>query len=166
MKKFLLSLLIVFGIFVTKPLNASAATYIQWWSNYDITGHVSVNYSHTRYSWYVSTGMATWNSYTRGVLQNANYTSFTDMTCSDYYNNTDRNNAQTSTFGTMKFNIFYMDGLNSANKLNVATHELGHTLGLGHNPNSSDLMYYKNNGVTVLKTDDKDSFILAYGLYS
>lgn len=50
---------------------------------------------------------------------------------------------------------------NNAGKQNVATHELGHGLRLGHNA-SSDVMYQYSTSKTTLSTNDKQSYDAAY----
>lgn len=53
---------------------------------------------------------------------------------------------------------------NNAGKQNVATHELGHGLRLGHNA-SSDVMYQYSTSKTTLSTNDKQSYDAAYKKY-
>ncbi|MFC6274801.1 matrixin family metalloprotease [Levilactobacillus tangyuanensis] len=45
--------------------------------------------------------------------------------------------------------------------LHVAEHELGHTMGLAHNPSKNSVMYYRNRSVGIQKVDIK-GVILRY----
>lgn len=69
--------------------------------------------------------------------------------------------------GKIELNTYYMSGYSNSKKQNVATHELGHALGLDHST-STDVMDAAITGHTstqALSQNDKDSYDAAYNNY-
>ena len=44
-------------------------------------------------------------------------------------------------------------GYAKSDDLHVAEHELGHTMGLAHNPSKKSVMYYRNRSESIQKVD-------------
>ncbi|EAD4933228.1 matrixin family metalloprotease, partial [Listeria monocytogenes] len=102
-------------------------------------------------------------AYKKGVIRPASGANKSDVYCSDISANNNIN-ATTYSNGKITFNKKNMDKKNNAGKQNVATHELGHGLRLGHNA-SSDVMYQYSTSKTTLSTNDKQSYDAAYKKY-
>ncbi|MEC1178259.1 matrixin family metalloprotease [Metasolibacillus meyeri] len=110
-----------------------------------------------------TSGVSTWNAYKPGVIRKDTLSTIEDVTISDY---TEVSNTAgvASPSGTIRFNTHIMKNLDPTQKLNVATHELGHVLGLAHNV-ATDVMYeYVSNNVN-LSINDKASYDAAYSKY-
>ena len=112
------------------------------------------------YSSEFKTAVSTWNGYKSGVIRKSTWYRQTDVTISDY---TEESSVAgvTSSSGTIKFNSYRMSGYNTTRKLNVCLHELGHALGLAHNQ-SGDAMYTYVSNVTSLSANDKASYDSSY----
>lgn len=139
-----------------------AAAKINSWDLVDSTKHLDYS-GNSKYMAYIKKGAATWNAYKKGVIRPASATNKSDVYCSDVYVNNNVN-ATTYSNGKITFNKKNMDKQNNAGKQNVATHELGHGLRLGHNA-SSDVMYQYSTSKTTLSVNDKQSYNAAYKKY-
>ncbi|MET4561165.1 hypothetical protein ABIA69_002310 [Lysinibacillus parviboronicapiens] len=119
----------------------------------------------TAYVSSVRAGAKTWNAYKSGVIREDTATTIQDVWIYDYYQ---RNNYPgTTTYGssnTIAFNSYHMDGYNSTKKQHVATHELGHALGLDENL-TGDIMDPVANTNVSLTFNDKASYDAAYQKY-
>ncbi|MFK4302026.1 MULTISPECIES: matrixin family metalloprotease [unclassified Paenibacillus] len=144
-------------------LQASAATTsLLSWDLVDSTKHLEWGGS-TAYQTSFNAGVNTWENYKFGIIRPDYASTIEDVTLSDYYD-IDNYAALTYPSGRMTFNQYRMNQLSSAEKQNVATHELGHALGLEHNT-SNDLMYAYVTSITRLSANDKASYDLAYKRY-
>jgi hypothetical protein len=147
---------------------AYATSYLGTGDNVDTGGHLDWDYDTTYYSQTVW-GMNLWNAYKIGVIREDSILVVQDLFVTDinsstagYYGYRDMNNA------TIYFNIYGMNGLSANGKKSVAAHELGHALGLGHNPSNTNAVMTDtgySNFPTVLVQDDKDSYDAAAALY-
>ncbi|QAA24016.1 cell surface protein [Sporolactobacillus terrae] len=162
-----MSCITVFIIFlislISSPLSASAATVklSSWWLT-DSGRHLDWD-GGSKYISYFKKGVSTWNKYKSGVIRPDSIWVIQDVYISDY---SEKSNtcAYTSANGTLHFNKYVMGDLSSKGKQNVATHELGHALGLAHN-GSNDIMYkYQTNRIS-LSANDKASYKAAYKRY-
>lgn len=111
-----------------KHLNWSGTT--QYWGN-----------------WWI--GVNTWNNYKSGVIRQDSGLTVNDVTISDVPFIAPDVNARTEQKGighslatTIKFATSLMDQLSNLKKDIVCTHELGHTLGLNENNNSTQNVMY------------------------
>ncbi|NMD72845.1 matrixin family metalloprotease [Bacillus sp. DNRA2] len=112
---------------------------------------------------YVRTAASTWNAYKSGVIRPDSLTVVEDVYCSDYSESSGID-AYTTGGGAIWFNTRNLGSKGSAEKLNVATHELGHALGLGYNQ-TTDVMYMYTSTRTTLSANDKASYDAASILY-
>lgn len=135
---------------------------VQTWDLVDSGKHLDYGGS-SKYSSYFSNGVGTWNNYKSGVIRKDTASTIQDVTMSDYYE-VSSTNAYCSSGGTIKFNDYRMGSLSSTRKQNVATHEIGHALGLDHNL-STDVMYKYDSTNTSLSFNDKASYDSAYKKY-
>ena len=91
-----------------------------------------------------------------------------NSTYMSYINNASNGWAgMTYSSGKIELNTYYMSGYSNSKKQNVATHELGHALGLDHST-STDVMDAAITGHTstqALSQNDKDSYDAAYNNY-
>ncbi|MCQ2011313.1 matrixin family metalloprotease [Sporolactobacillus sp. STSJ-5] len=145
-----------FFFFLSSPEETYAASSsIQNWSLIDSGLHMDWGGS-TSYLSYFKSGVNTWNNYIGNKIRHDTDWTIKDVTLSDIYivNGT---NATTYQYGELKFNKYNMDQLSGTRKQNVATHELGHTLGLAHNT-SEDIMYKYDTTRTSLSANDKASY--------
>ena len=142
------------------PATASAATVkLLTWDLVDSGKHMDWDGS-SQYQSSFNAGVNTWNNYKSGVIRKDSISVVQDVAISDYYEKSTTAGV-TSSNGTIKFNKYNMDSLSSAQKQNVATHELGHALRLAHNQ-STDVMYAYVTSKTTLSTNDKASYDQAY----
>lgn len=112
---------------------------------------------------YVWKGKNIWNEYKTGVIRKDDATVL-DVYCYD----TDENLgmiAVTYSTGKIRFTKDKMDISTEKGKINSATHELGHALGLGHNRNLGNVMYYDQTGQIKLSKEDKESYDAAAKRY-
>ena len=115
---------------------------------------------------YINTGAATWNAYKSGVIRKDRAFVVEDVYVSDV-NASNGWAGMTYSSGKIELNTYYMSGYSNSKKQNVATHELGHALGLDHST-STDVMDAAITGHTstqALSQNDKDSYDAAYNNY-
>ncbi len=160
-KPVITSLLMI--LLLTQTLSFAATISIQDWDLVDSGKHCDYD-GDSIYMSYIETGASTWNSYKSGVLRPDTILVIEDVNIFDFDWAGSSYAGLTSPNGTLKFNIYYMDGYTESQRLNVATHELGHCLGLDHNL-SFDLMYEYVTSKTTLSTNDKASYDAAYANY-
>ncbi|WP_222429821.1 matrixin family metalloprotease [Paenibacillus agilis] len=153
--------MMVISLSVTTPASAASVSLLGW----DLVD------SGKRMDWdgssaYISqfnSGVSLWNSYKSGVIRKDTITTIQDLAISDYYE-VSSTAGVTSSAGTIRFNNYQMAGYTSTKKLNVAIHEIGHALGLGHNT-SADVMYAYVSNNTALSVNDRASYDAAYLTY-
>ena len=99
-----------------------------------------------------------WNQYAPGVIRRSTSAAATDVVVSDYWERDGLNGIAWSN-GRIEFNKAYMEPYKyTTTSLNVAMHEIGHALGLGHN-DANDVMYFQSNNVIGLTANDRGSYI-------
>ncbi|WP_376699957.1 MULTISPECIES: matrixin family metalloprotease [Listeria] len=153
---------VVFGVVVIPGVEAHAKVSINNWDLVDRQKHMDYD-GNSKYMSYIRSGAKTWNAYKKGVIRPDTVKIIQDVYCRDTYAN-NYVNATTYSNGKIIFNKKNMDKKGSSGKKNVAIHELGHCLRLGHNT-SSDIMYKYSTNKTTLSTNDKQSYNAAYKKY-
>lgn len=144
----LYSIITLMAIAMLFPITAFAQAYVQTWDLVDSGKHLDYDGNST-YMSYINTGAATWNAYKSGVIRKDSAFVVEDVYVSDV-------NASNG-----------WAGMTNSKKQNVATHELGHALGLDHST-STDVMDAAITGHTstqALSQNDKDSYDAAYNNY-
>jgi hypothetical protein len=152
----------VFAVFLASlflTTYASATAYVQSWDLVDSGKHMDYDGNST-YMSNVDSGAAKWNAYKSGVIRKDSASVLQDVYVSDV-NNANNINATTSSAGTIKMNVYNLGSQSSTQVTRVATHELGHCLGLDHST-SSDIMYAYTITTSSLTQNDKDSYDAAY----
>ena len=156
-----LGILSIMMVVLFEPNSAQASNFkISSWALYDIGGHVDYKNSESSYFSYITTGVSTWNTHRSGVLRKDTSTRIADVVISDI-NEVSSTNATTYSSGKIKFNIYQMSGKSESRRKNIATHELGHALGLDHNT-ENDVMYKYDTTKYTLSSNDKASYDYAY----
>lgn len=160
MKKFVLKvfflvsyLTVVFFLF--NVTSFAATTALQTWDLVDSGKHMDYD-GDSKYMSLIKSGASTWNAHKKGVIREDTVKIIQDVYCSDISKN-NSTNATTYSSGKIQFNKKLMDKHSANERQNVATHELGHTLGLGHNT-KSDVMYMYSTTKTTLSSNDKASY--------
>lgn len=73
-----------------------------------------------------------------------------DVGLTDFWS---RNDYLKSVKSTLNAQLLQEYGYSRSDDLHVAEHELGHTMGLGHNPSKHSVMYYRNRDEGIQKVD-------------
>ncbi|MEE3393403.1 MAG: matrixin family metalloprotease [Lachnospiraceae bacterium] len=139
-----------------------ASAKIQDWYLVDSGKHMDID-GNSKYMTYINIGKDIWNDYKSGVIRNDSGKVIQDVYCSDTYAENSIN-ATTYENGRIVFNTYNMSKKDLKEKINVATHELGHGLGLDHNT-SNDIMYKYSTERTSLSQNDKESYDRSYSRY-
>ncbi|MDR0488885.1 MAG: M57 family metalloprotease [Propionibacteriaceae bacterium] len=136
---------------------------IQTWDLVDAGKHLDVD-GNSKYMSYIWKGMNIWNGYKPGVIRRDSLTVAQDL----YVTDIDQQNmasGATSSDGKLKLNVYYLKNETENTKTHIATHELGHALGLAHTPTSGNMMWGWISGVILLSQDDKTAYDRAYKNY-
>ncbi|GEO68343.1 matrixin family metalloprotease [Levilactobacillus acidifarinae] len=64
-----------------------------------------------------------------------------------------KNNDLTTVTSTLNPELMHAFGYSRADDEHVAEHELGHAMGLNHNPSKDSVMYYRDRSVGIQKVD-------------
>lgn len=132
------------------------------WDLVDSGGHLDWD-GNSSFMDYIEKGANKWNNYKVGIIRKDTVSTIKDVTVSDYYEESSIIGV-TSSKGTLKFNTYRMNRCTYNEKLNVAIHELGHALGLGHNF-KGDIMYRYGTNLVTLSNNDKRSYDAAVKRY-
>jgi hypothetical protein len=116
----------------------------------------------SKYTAEMERGANTWNAYKPGVIRKDTIYTTRDVVISDFSSSSSNVYASTYPSGKILFNSYHMDSVGGSKQQQVATHEIGHALGLGHNSNS-DVMGH--GMVTKLSLSDKRSYDQASRVY-
>jgi hypothetical protein len=162
MKK-LIVLIILSFTFAVSSLSVFATGYIQTWNLVDSGKHLDYD-GNSIYMSNFRSGVNKWEGYKSGIIRPDSASVIEDVYASDY-STVNSTNAVTSSAGTIKFNKYNMNNYTSTVRTRIATHELGHSLGLGHST-PSDIMYMYTPQTSSLTQNDKDSYNAAYTMYS
>lgn len=144
---------------VTNYSKVCAATYVQNWNLVDSGKHLDYD-GNSIYMGNIIVGVGKWEMHRSGVIRKDSLTVIQDV----YVSDTTRNDGVigvTSPRGTIEFNKNLMEQVDSVYRSRVATHELGHALGLDHST-SSDIMYAYTIKTSTLSENDKNSYDHAY----
>jgi hypothetical protein len=162
MKKVLLLTVIIISIFILSSVSVFAKAYTQSWNLVDSGKHLDYDGNST-YMSNVKSGVGKWEAYKKGIIRPDGNTVIEDVYISDYTEKS-TTNAVASSAGTIKFNKYNCKGYSSTQITRIATHELGHALGLAHST-SKDIMYAYTITTSSLTQNDKDSYDAAYKKY-
>lgn len=162
--KLLLSTFIIIYLSFSVGSQVSAAPIVKLlgWDLVDSGKHLDWDGS-TAYQTQFNSAVTTWNNYKSGIIRPDSASVIEDVAISDFYE-VSTTAGVTNSGGTIKFNTYHMDDYSTTQRQNVATHELGHALGLDHNT-SSDVMYAYVSTITSLSANDKASYDSAYANY-
>lgn len=159
--KKLVSTCIVFMLIIfLESKNVYAATsYAQSWR---ILHNGKLQYScASKYSSVVNDAKNEWNKYKNGVITEGNSP---DVVIRGSGSLGYEINGVTYSSGVIYFNSDNWAYLSTKERKNLARHELGHALGLAHNPGKENIMYKNTTSKLDLSADDKASYNEAYAL--
>lgn len=162
-RQFVTCILTVFLIVFTLSVSFAQSVVLQGWDHVDSGKHCDYD-GDSLYMYYITSGATIWNSYKPAVIRKDDIYVIQDVFVTDYNWNLSDYAALTDPDGKIKFNIAFMQYYDWSQRLNVATHELGHSLGLGHNT-ANDIMYGTRTTINILSANDKASYDAAYLSY-
>ncbi len=118
----------------------------------------------TTYSTQWNAGISTWNNLSPIDILPDTWWTYEDLTVSDVNRADGFAGLYTPFTGadTIELNKYYLWNDTSAQKQNVTTHELGHSLGLGHSY-SGEIMYYQQNSQMNLGSHDVSDYHNLWG---
>lgn len=168
-----LLVVIAFGSFSVCYATARWYTYhvMDRWS-VDSGKHLDWDGS-TKYQSNFNLGVSVWNNYKSGVIREDSLSTVQDTTIGDIeyitggaIASTDQSGPGKALISNITFSTSKMDKLSTTLKNVCCTHELGHVLGLGENPDYTNAIMYPyaetNTSNNVLHTDDKVNYDYMY----
>lgn len=161
-RKIIMGLVIGITIICIKPIAATAKSYLLGWDLVDSGKHLDYD-GNSKYMSNVKSGVSKWEAHKKGVIRPDSLSVIEDVFISDV-SNADSINATTYKDGYIKMNKYNLDKQSGTQITRVATHEIGHALGLGHST-KSDIMYGYDIITSSLTKNDKDSYNEAYKKY-
>ncbi len=164
-RKSLLLFVFLAVLMVSMSIPALATSYILTWNLVDTGYHLDYD-GNSSYMSYITTGASTWNAYKSGVIRPDSILNIQDVYVSDV-NAANGWAAMTYSNGKIEMNTYYLSNYSTSKKTNVATHELGHALGLAHSTSSDvmDASITNHTSTQALSQNDKDSYDAAYLKY-
>lgn len=160
-------MMILFFVFALFTINTVQAVthYVLGYSSVD--GGKGIEWGGTTaYTTEWNSSITTWNARGKVVISKDTIWTLEDLTVSDKYDSSARWDGMWTYKGawsaeTLQLNSYYFSTYSSAQKQHVATHELGHALGLAHSTVGM-VMYYLSSSVTVLGTQDTSDYSYLY----
>ncbi len=154
------------AIILSSGIKVEAAVYVTGWDLVDIGKHLDYDGTST-YMNYVVAGASTWNGYKSGVIRQDSALTIKDVDIVDVNANNGWSGMTYQSTKKIELNKYYLSGASNAKRTNVATHELGHALGLAHSTSNS-IMDSGISGHTTIQSmsqNDRDSYDYAYSNY-
>lgn len=145
--------------------SAKAVNYVLGYSSVD-NGEIRWGGS-TQYSTQWNGGIGTWNARNKVLIAPDTIWTIEDVTVSDVSIPNEpwagKHTRYIPGADTIEFNTPKMNGTSSAFKQNIATHELGHALGLDHHSVSGNVMYVFGSSQITLGTQDVNDYVYLWG---
>ncbi|MGG6447369.1 matrixin family metalloprotease [Pseudobacillus badius] len=145
-----------------KSADAAPTVVVIEWNLVDLFKHMDWD-GDSKYLENFKYGVGVWEDYKKGVIREDTLFTVEDVFVSDY-EEVSSTVGVTSPQGTIRFNDYKVSYYDDTSLNSVATHEVGHALGLGHNT-EADVMSPHTNGVVTLSENDKASYDEAYKSY-
>lgn len=146
-------------IIVLETKNVYAAkSYVQSWR---LIYKGKLGYScESKYAGKVAEAITVWNNYKNNVIVSS---SAPDVVIRGSGSLGADVNGITYANGVIYLNQTNWSFLTDTERKNLAMHEIGHALGLAHNPSTGNIMYHATTARTTLSGDDKASYETSYG---
>ena len=154
------------AIILSSGIKVEAAVYVSGWDLVDIGKHLDYDGTST-YMNYVAAGASTWNGYKSGVIRRDSALTVKDVDIVDVNANNGWSGMTYQSPQKIELNKYYLSGASNAKRTNVATHELGHALGLAHSTTNSimDSGIAGHTTIQSMSQNDRDSYDYAYSNY-